>query len=465
VSVLSLGTFFAAHPTPTDSELAGDDVHMAKSRRDVRVLIAAEHASSRFGGESILPLHIFRGLRRRGIEAWLVVHGRTRRELEAEFPTELDRIHFIPEAPIHRLLFRLGEWLPDRINYLSTGLISRLLTQRSARRIVKRLVVEHGIDVVHQPIPVSPREPSLMYGVGAPVLMGPMNGGMSYPEAFRGRQSHFVTGFLQMAHWVADLAHQLVPGKIRAEMLLVANERTREALPHSVRGEVRTMIENGVDLSIWRPAGRDRAKEGPARFVFVGRLIDCKAVDLLLEAFRDVLVHTPATLVVAGDGPLRRRWEARANELGLGGAVQFLGWIVQKDCASLLRRSDVLVLPSLHECGGAVVLEAMAAALPVIAANWGGPADYVDQSCGILVDPTSRIAFVEGLARAMTLLATNPDLRRELGQAGRERVARDFQWEKKITDLLEIYERMIRSRPPRHPASRPDFLAPRPVIF
>ncbi len=257
----------------------------------------------------------------------------------------------------------------------------------------------------------------------------------------------------------------LVPGKLRAEMLLVANDRTRDALPDHVRGEVLTMIENGVDLSIWRPARSERAQGGPARFVFVGRLIDCKAVDLLLEAFRDVLARTPATLVVAGDGPLRRRWEARSTELGLDGAVQFLGWIVQKDCAALLRRSDVLVLPSLHECGGAVVLEAMATALPVIAAKWGGPADYIDESCGILVDPISRTAFVDGLARAMTRLATSPDLRRELGQAGLERVVRDFAWEKKIADFLKIYERMIQSRPPRQLSTRPDFLSPRPVIL
>jgi len=432
---------------------------MAKSRRDIRVLVVAEHASSLYGGESILPLHIFRGLRRGGIEAWLVVHDRTRPELEAEFPTELDRIHFIPETSIHRLLHHLGKRLPDRINYLTTGLFIRLLTQRSARQVVRRLVVEHTVDVVHQPIPVSPREPSLMYEVGAPVLMGPLNGGMTYPDAFQGRQSHLVSSLLHLARRVSDLAHRLVPGKLHAEMLLVANDRTREALPDCVRGEVRTMIENGVDLSIWRPASGGLADDSRAHFVFVGRLIDCKAVDLLLEAFREVLARTPATLDVAGDGPLRRRWEARSKELGLDGAVRFLGWVVQEDCAELLRRSDVLVLPSLHECGGAVVLEAMATALPVIAANWGGPADYLDGSCGILVDPSSRTAFVEGLARAMTLLATNPDLRRELGQAGRKRVARDFEWEKKIEDLLEIYERMIRSKPP----PPPEFSAPIPA--
>ncbi len=140
---------------------------MASDRRDVRVLILAEHASARFGGEAMLPLQIFRGLRRKGVDAWLVVHARTRPELETLFASELDRIQFIPDTLAHRLLHRLGCGLPDRLGYISTGLLSRLLTQWMARRIARRLVTDHAIDVVHQPIPVSPREPSLIHGMGA----------------------------------------------------------------------------------------------------------------------------------------------------------------------------------------------------------------------------------------------------------------------------------------------------------
>ena len=56
------------------------------------------------------------------------------------------------------------------------------------RKIVRDLVAEHGVDVVHEPIPVSPRQPSLMYEVGARVVIGPMNGGMNYPPAFASSQ-------------------------------------------------------------------------------------------------------------------------------------------------------------------------------------------------------------------------------------------------------------------------------------
>jgi glycosyltransferase involved in cell wall biosynthesis len=420
---------------------------MVKERRGVRVLIIAEHASARYGGEAILPLHIFRGLRRRGVDARMIVHGRTRDELKVLLPEDIDRIHLIPDDLSQRLLFRLGKYLPHRIGYFSTGLVSRLVTQWRARRIAKRLVAEHSVDLVHQPIPVSPREPSLIYNLGVPVVMGPLNGGMTYPEAFRSRQSHLVSIFFRLAHHAPYLMHWLMPGKLLADTILVANERTRDSLPSGLRGEVLTMFENGVDLSLWTPAGDEPVKDGPVRIVFVGRLIDCKAVDLLLEAFRDVIARTPATLHLAGDGPMRLRWESKAKELGLDGAVRFLGWLSQEGCAELLRRSDVMVLPSLHECGGAVVLEAMAVGIPVIAANWGGPADYLDSSCGILVDPTSRASFVEGLAKAMLRLAGTPDLQREMGRAGRERVLRDFDWDRKIEGLLNLYERMIQTCP------------------
>ena len=66
-----------------------------------------------------------------------------------------------------------------------------IYTSWMQRKIVRDLVREHGMDVVHEPIPVSPRQPSLMYGVGAPVVIGPMNGGMNYPPDSPGQQGSF----------------------------------------------------------------------------------------------------------------------------------------------------------------------------------------------------------------------------------------------------------------------------------
>ena len=77
---------------------------------------------------------------------------------------------------------------------------------------------------------------------------------------------------------------------------------------------------------------------------------------------------------------------------------------------------------------------------PVIATAWGGPVDYLDPSCGILVVPTGPEAFIEGLAHAMTRLAHSPQERVAMGAAGRAKVVREYDWDIKVAKMLELYE-------------------------
>jgi len=410
-----------------------------KSTEGPYVLIAAENASAKFGGEAILPLHYFRLLRLRGIEAWLIVHARNRAELAALLPGEQGRIFYVPDTWAHRLLHALGRLLPEDVRVCSSGFAMGLISEYFIRRMARRLVERHRIDVVHVPTPVSPKLSSLLHDLGAPVIMGPMNGGMAYPEAFRVKQSALVRGVNRVGRWVAGCANRWIPGKLRAEVLLVANERTRQALPRRVRGRVLELVENGVDLSLWQPADWRSVNGTPVRFVFLGRLVEFKAVDLLLEAFARVAHGHNTVLDIIGSGPEQRKLEALAQRMGVASAVRFHGWLTQAEAGARLRLADVFVLPSLRDCGGAVVLEAMAVGIPVIATEWGGPADYLDSTCGILVPPTSRESLVAGLAEAMAELAVNPERRRALGEAGRARVIRQFDWERKIDRILEIY--------------------------
>jgi len=407
----------------------------------MRVVIVAEHASAQFGGEAFLPLQYFRLLRSRNIEAWLVVHARTQTELEKLFPEDGDRIYYVADSWIHRLLWNIGQPLPRRVGEVTIDLLSHLYTQIIQRRIVRRLVGEHKINIVHEPIPVSPKEPSLMFAVGAPVIIGPMNGGMEFPPAFRLYQSRLEVLTFTLGREFSDFCNRLVPGKLKAQTLLVANERTKQALPTGVGGQVIELPENGVDLSLWQPTAiSSKESNTKVHFVYVGRLVDWKAVDLLLEAFQPVVAQTGAVLEIIGDGVLRQELEDQAACLGLAQNVVFTGWLSQERCVLKLQQADVLVLPSLRECGGAVVLEAMASGLPVIATGWGGPADYVDSACGILIKPTSRQEFVHGLTEAMLKLSQSPELRQKMGHAGQERIRQHFDWERKVDRMIEIYQ-------------------------
>jgi glycosyltransferase involved in cell wall biosynthesis len=406
----------------------------------MRVLIVADNASSQFGGEALLPFNYFRLLRARNIDARLLVHERNSSGLAAHFPQDLDRLHYVKDTLLHRNVFRFGNFLPRRVADVTTGFIIYLTTQIAQRHLIRKLLKQHHFDVIHVPIPVSPKSPSLIYGFGLPVIFGPMNGGMEYPPAFpreEGRLSRFAVA---LGRGLASFLNLVFPGKRRARFLLVANARTRKALPQGITSSIIDLVENGVDFAVWRRSEIPAAPGRQVRLIFVGRLVDWKAIEIVFEAIQQLGIDAGVSFEIVGDGPMRSDWEKLSHDMALNAIVKFSGWMNQEDCARRLDAADVLVLPSLFESGGAVVLEAMAMGLPVIATAWGGPLDYLDDSCGVLVPPDSRKALVAGFASAITMLAGSPDLRRRLGEAGYLRARRHFDWEKKIDRIIELYD-------------------------
>ena len=418
------------------------------------VLIVADNASARTGGEASIPLTYFRFLRKRGADAHLLVHARCKPELSALLPEERGRIHYIRDTRLQHWVWRLTYQIPGRLTDFTFGFLIQFITQFRQRRVARELIKKFKIAVVHQPTPVSPRMPSMMYGLGAPVVIGPMNGDMNFPPAFRSRERAITRWSIAVLRKMSNAMHSFMPGKRKAAVLLVANERTRQALPKGLRGQVIQFCENGVDLSLWQvpPGVEDEFSQHALRVAFAGRLIDLKGVDLLLEATARAQQRLTSgariQLNIIGDGEIAAELRQKADALGLNGSVHFLGWRSQKEVAAQLAASDALAMPSLCDCGGAVVLEAMALGLPVIAANWGGPADYVDSSCGVLVEPTSREAFVAGLENAMVELASRPDVRKSLGSAGQHKAHSEYDWQVRIDHMIEIYRRAVQSVAP-----------------
>ena len=405
----------------------------------MHVILVADNASARFGGEAFIPLNYFRLLLAREVDVRLVVHARVRAELVELFPDHSDRLHFVEDIWLHKALFRLGTFLPRRLADATTGLLLHLTTQLVQRKIVQNLAKKLAVDVIHQPIPVSPKTPSCLYGIGVPVVIGPLNGGMKYPPAFQKEHGLVAGAAMALGRAISNVFNLIIPGKRLASLMLVANPRTRAALPRGIRGRVVELVENGVDLQIWRQKLPNAGAAPELRLIFVGRLIDWKALEIVLEAIARVSKHQAVSCEVIGDGPMRQIWQDMAKQLGLETTVKFSGFLSQPECARRLQAADVFVLPSLFECGGAVVLEAMAVGLPVIATAWGGPLDYLDDNCGILVEPSSREDLIEGFANAMIRLGGSSALREQMGQAGHERARQYFDWERKVDRILELY--------------------------
>jgi glycosyltransferase involved in cell wall biosynthesis len=411
-----------------------------------RICIVGQNASYKYGGEASLPWLCFKYLRRRGLDVHLLVHGRTRPEVLAGFPDDHDRLHFSPETKFDRFLWRCGSLLPHKIDVQTFAAARHIYNQRLQKTILRQLIAEKGIQIVHEINPVSPKQVSRMYGLGVPVVIGPLAGGMAFPPAFRDMESSAARLIEAGGRALSRLLNRIFPGKRRAAALIVANEQARRALPHGVRGKIFEIPDVGVDLSVWNnSADLPPRADDKIRFVYLGRLTDWKGVRFLIAAFQTVAEQCPqAVLDILGSGEQRRELENLTRDLNLQDRVNFIGWVSADEGAKRLRQADVLVLPSLREVGGIVLLEAMAVGLPVIATDWGGPAIHVTDATGIRVHPTSHEAFQRGLAEAMLRLAGSPDLRRQMGRAGMERVRTNlYDWSQKTDRLLEIYAEIM----------------------
>jgi glycosyltransferase involved in cell wall biosynthesis len=412
-----------------------------------RVLVVGHYASERNGGEGAIPLRLFRRLRARGVPAWLLTHSSAHAELAKLLPpAELARVTFAPGVPGFGPVFTWGERLPTGPRTIAWA-ITQLERQAAMVPVARRLVRELGIDVVHQPIGISPVIPSLMTRLGAPVVMGPLNGGMELPPGFHDRDSSLYAFTKAARPVVAAVTNQLSRGRKKAAVVLVGNDRTRLLLPRSVRGRALEFPEPWA-VAREQPPEDDAVTPDPTglvRFLFVGRLVAWKGVDILLDAFALVRQRIPAHLEIVGDGPERANLIEQAAGIAGATEVSFPGWLAPANCARRMRACEVFVSPSLQEPGGNAVLEAMACARPVVATAWGGHLSTMDNTTGMLVDVASRAALVQGLADAMIKLAGDPALRSRLGEAGRRRVAAQYDWDVLVDRLLGIYDQVCAS--------------------
>ena len=192
---------------------------------------------------------------------------------------------------------------------------------------------------------------------------------------------------------------------------------------------------------------RDRLRTllgiAPDRFTvgWIGRMTGVKRTDDILLALGGLRERgVDACLCMVGDGPDRDYVEYRAKELGVVRHCLFLGY--QDDVAGFLAAFDVFVLPSANEGTPVSAIEALAAGRPVVATRVGGVPDVVrDGVDGYLVESGD----VNGLADALARLAVDPELRRRMGAAGRERVLPRYAVDRLIDDVDRLYRSLLQA--------------------
>ena len=408
--------------------------------RPLNILIVCEHASNVFGGEAMLPLNYFRLLSKTEHQAYLITHARVKSSIENIAELNQSHVYYIPDTWMHKALHNHCGFLPERIRVVIVGFFMHLITQVYQWKIARRVIRDKKIDVIHEPAPVSATQPSAMFGLGVPVIIGPMNGGMTFPKAFEYMSGKSEKVVYKMVSLFSTFYNLIIPGKLFAKRLLVANERTANSLPRFRFGEVMELVENGVFTSRDAPIITD--KRDAVNVLFVGRLVDWKVVDIVIDAVG--VTKTPVNLIIVGDGDERASLEQYAKSKAYQ-HVHFIGMVPHAEVNRYYDEADIFVLPSVRECGGAVVLEAMARGLPVIATNWGGPADYITVDTGYLIDPSSREHMVSEFAKHIDLLAKNPELRYQIGMAAIQRVKQHFMWEQKITTMIQHYQHVVKA--------------------
>jgi glycosyltransferase involved in cell wall biosynthesis len=170
------------------------------------------------------------------------------------------------------------------------------------------------------------------------------------------------------------------------------------------------------------------------RMIYFGRVCRGKGVDILLEAFEVLSKGYPqAELIIIGDGPLLKP----LKRLAQNDQIHFLGRLERGELLDRLVDADVCCLPSLSEGLPCSLLEAMSLGLPLVATSVGGIPELIrDGENGLLVPPNNK----EALANALLALASSPDLRQKMGEAGLKRYNLEFNREAAMEKLLSVYK-------------------------
>jgi len=416
----------------------------AEGRRP-RVLLVAHHANPSWGSEPLIGWRWAAELDRR-LPVTLVTHARNRPAIEAAGGLRAPVVYVETEG-----VARAVNWVNDRlwsraavVNRSALEAVSLAAFDAAATRVARGLARRGEIDVVHRVSPISPRAPSRLVTAGVPCVIGPVNGGMEtapgFPEVERLERAGFQS--------LRPLARFLDPGAEtfrRAACVLVATEATRAVLPSAVAARARLLCENAVDPALFTPTP---GRRGPGlRALYLGRLLPYKGVEHALRAVASLPPALDVSLDIVGDGPDRARLEAIARALGLGDRARFHGAVPVAEVPARMAACDVLVLPSVRESGGAVVLEAMACAKPVIVADWGGPAETVTGDVGVRVPARSPEGLTRGTASALALYAGDEALRERAGRAARAHVERSYTWAAKADAACAVYEDVIAGAP------------------
>ena len=332
----------------------------------------------------------------------------------------LDGLHFhvLPHTPFEQWLRRqpAGYYQAYR------------MWNRRAYRLALGLHRQRPFDLAHQVNMCGYREPGDLWRLDIPFVWGPIGGTQNTPAAYLasgGARMLLVEGARTVLNRLQLRLSPRVRRAARATDVLLAANSTVERDVGRVWGHpAHRLLETGVRSVGTARRWADRAP-GPFRLLWAGEVVSRKGIRLMLDAHRQLAERAEkggpeVELIVAGDGPEMDRVRRTPG-------VRALGWVARPELLALYRRVDAFAFTSLRDTSGNVMLEALAAGLPVVYLDHQGARDMGSADSGIAVPVATPQLSVDGLVDAVTELATDPRLYDRLSQGAIRRAER-FRW-------------------------------------
>ena len=230
-----------------------------------------------------------------------------------------------------------------------------------------------------------------------------------------------------------------------SDVLIVCSMYMKKVVEKRISGEKKVyIIPNGADLS-------DEESSSVQDFInrrsfshlvlFLGRMVPEKGITTLIDAAKKIHETYPECLfILAGKGPYLSDYKALVRKEGLEKHMLFIGYVNEREKATLLKRCDMLVVPSNYEPFGIVAIEGMAAGKPVIAARTGGLSSIInDGETGFLFEPEN----VSNLSEKISTLIEDPTLCEKLGEKASYEVKQKYNWEDVRDQTEAVYETTV----------------------
>ena len=316
---------------------------------------------------------------------------------------------------------------------------------RRAFRVAQRLHQQIGFDLVHQINFTGYREPGYLWKLDAPFVWGPIGGTQNYPWRFLG-EADIVGALTEGTRSVLNclqlhFSRRVRQAAYRARILLAANSTIQRDFARVHRVKPILMLETGIHSVAASPRCPDLNRR-VVHILWSGDLAPHKGLPLLLKALSHLSQRLPCVLRILGTGRLQRRWQRLARRLNVAGNVTWMGRLPHQQALEQYRWADIFVFTSLRDTSGNVVLEALAAGVPVVCMDHQGVRDIVTEECGIKIPVTVPSDVVIRLSEAIMALAEDSVLRERLS-AGALRRAREYEWPRQGDRMATLYRKML----------------------